>query len=284
MKTHDFYLNQTIVLATCHGKERALRRPFCLGLGASITVCACDTDQLGSFSGEIARSGDALTAAHAKARLGLEASGHCIALASEGSFGPHPAIPLMAVGQELLLLLDQRHGLAVAEQRLEWQTNYSHVVTDRLPSLDSWLHRVAFPSHALIVKPAGPTSTLLFKGVQSIHELDHAFACCQAADLDGQVRLETDMRAHVNPTRMRSIRRLGIALVRRLRALCPHCGLPGWGLVETVPGLPCRHCRSATLLTLAELWGCQQCGARRPKPRRDGLLWAEPAQCPLCNP
>jgi len=152
MKTHDFYLNQTIVLATCHGKERALRRPFCLGLGASITVCACDTDQLGSFSGEIARSGDALTTAHAKARLGLEASGHCIALASEGSFGPHPAIPLMAVGQELLLLLDQRHGLAVAEQRLEWQTNYSHVVTDRLPSLDSWLHRVAFPSHALIVR------------------------------------------------------------------------------------------------------------------------------------
>lgn len=284
MLQQPIYLNQSIVLATCHGKERALRLPFRVGLGASIDVCACDTDQLGTFSGEIARVGDALATAQAKARLGLEVSGHSIALASEGSFGPHPSLPLLAVGMELLLLVDQRHGFTVVEQRLEWRTNYSHTVVDRLVDLDRWLRQIAFPSHAVIVRPLNGSSELLFKGVRSNHELSQAFACCRVADPEGQVWLETDMRAHCNPTRMRSIRRLGIALVRRLRAPCPECGLPGWGLVDTQPGLPCRDCGTATNLTLSESWGCQHCGAQRPRLRRDGLSHAEPGQCPCCNP
>jgi len=52
---------------------------------------------------------------------------------------------------------------------------------------------------------------------------------CRLADPDGRVWLETDMRAHCNPTRMRSIRRLGIALVRRLQTPCSECGSPGLG-------------------------------------------------------
>jgi len=72
--------------------------------------------------------------------------------------------------------------------------------------------------------------------------------------------------------------------LRRLRTPCPECGSPGWGLLDTTPGLPCSVCRTPTELTLSELWGCQQCGARREKPRRDGLLGADPGQCPWCNP
>jgi len=125
---------------------------------------------------------------------------------------------------------------------------------------------------------------VLFKGLHGTAALADAIATCRAADPDGRVWLESDMRAHCNPTRKRSIRRLGVEMVRRLRTPCPKCGTPGWGLLDTKPGLPCSDCGTATELTLSEIWGCQQCGARRVQPRRDGRLQADPGQCPWCNP
>lgn len=55
--------------------------------------------------------------------------------------------------------------------------------------------------------------------------------------VDGRVLLETDMRAHCNPTRMAAIRQLSFLLVRRLSSLCPSCGAPGWAVVDSEPGL-----------------------------------------------
>jgi hypothetical protein len=146
------------------------------------------------------------------------------------------------------------------------------------------LRQVGFPAHGVIARPAKPQPRLLFKGLQTSADLSEALARCRRSDPDGRVWLETDMRAHCNPTRMRSIRRLSVALVRRLRTPCPECGTPGWGLLDTKPGLPCTDCGTATELTLREIWGCQQCGARREQPRRDGWLHADPGQCPWCNP
>ena len=84
------YQGQVICLATLHGKEQALARPFALGLGASLRVSACDTNALGTFSGEVERPADALSTCLRKAELGMEATGLRLGLASEGSFGPHP--------------------------------------------------------------------------------------------------------------------------------------------------------------------------------------------------
>ena len=55
------YGGQRICLATHHGKERALAFPFAMGLGAKLEVCDCDTDSLGTFSGEVQRLDDALS-------------------------------------------------------------------------------------------------------------------------------------------------------------------------------------------------------------------------------
>ena len=278
------YSGRCIALATQHGKERALALPFRWGLRAELELCAVDTDQLGTFSGEIPRLSDAAATCEAKARLGMQASGLPFGLASEASFGPHPAMPMLPVGQELLVFVDAERALCVLEQRLEWRTNYSHTVLepDGDPSL--WLAQVHFPSHAVIARPAMLQADVLFKGLHGTAALAEAIATCRAADPEGRVWLETDMRAHCNPTRMRSIRRLGVELVRRLRTPCPECGSPGWGLLDTQPGLPCCECGTATELTLSEIWGCPQCGARREQPRRDGRLQADPGQCPWCNP
>jgi hypothetical protein len=278
------YAGGVIVLTTHHGKDRALSRVFAAGLGARLQLCDQDTDQLGTFSGDIPRLVDAAATCRTKALLGMQATGLRLGLASEASFGPHPAMPMLPVGQELLLFLDQERDLCVLEQRLEWRTNYSHTLLEPGASPEIWLRQVGFPTHGVIARPAEPQPGLLFKGLQRSADLAEVLERCRRADPQGRVWLETDMRANCNPTRMRSIRRLGIALVRRLRTPCPECGSPGWGLLDTKPGLPCSDCGTATELTLCEIWGCEQCGARREQPRGDARLQADPGQCPWCNP
>jgi hypothetical protein len=278
------YAGARICLTTRHGKERALALPFRRGLGALLAVQACDTDQLGTFSGEVERPADALTTCRRKLMLGLEASGLRLGLASEASFGPHPSLPLLPAGQELLLFVDRERDLSVLERRVEWRTNYSQKRLGAEDDPAAWLQQVGFPSHAVIARPADRSRPPLFKGLASEPELRQALVACRRADPRGEVWLETDMRAHLNPTRLRSIRRLGVALARRLRTPCPACGAPGWGLLDTEPGLPCSWCGTATELTAREVWGCQQCGLRERRPRRDGLAAADPGRCPRCNP
>ena len=221
MARESLYAGGVIALTTRHGKERALGRVFAAGLGARLQLCDHDTDQLGTFSGEIPRLADALATCRAKALLGMEASGLRLGLASEASFGPHPAMPLLAVGQELLLFLDQERDLCVLEQRLEWRTNYSQLLLEPGAGPEAWLQQVGFPSHAVIVRPATHQPGVLFKGLGSAPAFSAALQQCRAADPGGRVWLETDMRSDRNPTRLRSIRRLGLALVRRLQRTCP---------------------------------------------------------------
>ena len=129
-------------------------------------------------------------------------------------------------------------------------------------------------------RPEGP----FFKDLLHPGALQDALDSCRRIDSQGQVWLETDMRAHRNPTRMRAIRRLGAALVRRLRSACPGCGAPGWGMLDTQPGLPSARCAAPTLLTATEVWGCLSCGLREYRPRRDGLDAADAGECSWCNP
>ena len=278
------YAGRLICLTTLHGKERALARPLALGLGACLQVSPCDTNALGTFSGEVERPGDALSTCRRKALLGLEHTGLKLGLASEGSFGPHPTVPMLAVGQELLVFVDRERDLSVVEVRLEWRTNYAqrHLEPGEGPS--PWLRQVGFPAHGLIARAATAPAGPWHRDLCSPAALAAALEACRSSDPRGQVWLETDMRAHRNPTRMRSIRRLGVALVRRLRTPCPSCAGPGWGMVDTRPGLPCGWCGSPTELTAVEVWGCPGCGHRQQRPRRDGLRAADPGQCPWCNP
>lgn len=112
--------------------------------------------------------------------------------------------------------------------------------------------------------------------VASRTNFDH---CRVAPGPDLQRRL-----APCNPTRMASIRRLSFRLVRRLRCLCPACQAPGWGRLESEPGLPCAGCGRPTELMLWEWFGCGRCDHRQRRPRSDGLGQADPGHCPRCNP
>lgn len=289
------YRSAQVALATRHGKQRVIGRALRHGLAAELLhLAALDTDQLGSFCGTVARRGTALEACIAKAELALTHGGTGLAIASEGSFGPHPAVPLLPVGLEVMVFLDRERGLTISEQLQARRTNFAQrrLTAESLASaagaadLRRWLAAVGFPSHALIVRPhALPAATApIHKGIRRMEDLRAAIAAAASQAPDGLVQLETDMRAHCNPTRMASIRQLSFRLVRRIAASCPSCQSPGWGLIACEPGLPCAWCGLPTALTRAEIHGCVRCDHRLEQPRRDGRRQADPGHCLHCNP
>ena len=90
----DPFGGRRVSLATCHGKERLLARPFRRGLDLTVVLATgLDTDAFGTFSGERPRPADAPEACRRKAEAGMDRTGLDLGLASEGSFGAQPALP-----------------------------------------------------------------------------------------------------------------------------------------------------------------------------------------------
>ncbi len=282
------YLGSKVAMATMHGKEKALARPFRSLLGLELELPAgIDTDQLGSFDGLVPRQGGAEQACRRKALVGMAALGLPLGLASEGSFGAHPQLPFLAAGLEVMVFVDQERGLEIWERLIASRTNFDHRCAAELVELEGWLAQVGFPAHGLIVRPEHPCSgaeTLLFKDLPDHQQLAGAIDAAAAASSNGRAQVETDMRAHRNPTRMVSLRVLATRLARRIASACPACAAPGWGQLDIVPGLPCGWCGTPTPLTLRERFGCVSCSHTEEHPRPDGLAEADPLHCPLCNP
>jgi hypothetical protein len=244
-----------------------------------------DTDRLGTFSGEIARQGIPREVALHKARLGMNATGLTLGLASEGSFGPHPQLLLAPADHELLAFVDEERGIEVVEQILSSKTNYDHAVARTFKDLMKFVLRAQFPSHGLIVRPnSGGPSGFLFKGITSRNSLKKALQQCASASQDGLAHVETDMRAHMNPTRRQVLHEVAMQLGRRLAILCPECRTPGWGLVDLIRGLPCEWCGGETDLVRTEIHGCPRCEYRESYSRSDGLRVASAGNCSGCNP
>lgn len=279
------YSGRKIVLTSKHHKSRAIAPAMQQRLGAQVVECGLDTDQLGTFSGEVERPGKALTVVKRKCEWGMRETSLPLGMASEGSFGPHPMMPFLAMGQELLFFIDQINNFETFQSLSSENTNYKTETLASIEGLEKFAQQVRFPSHAIILRSTNnSSSTPLFKGIVDKDTLQQAFIECQGQSEDGKVWAETDMRAHLNPTRMSVIAELAGKLADRLAFPCPACELPGWGVVDSVKGLPCTWCGSATELVKTLTFGCVRCDHRREEPRPDGLTEAEPGRCPQCNP
>ena len=280
------YAGRTAVIATMHRKEETVAPALMSTLGLIVTSTpGLDTDQLGTFSGEIPRDGTMLDVALRKARLGMSAAGVPLGLASEGSFGPHPAIPYIPAGMELLVFVDDERGIVVTESLITEKTNYDRLVVLPGAASDEFLQKIDFPTHGLIVRPnEGEVASALAKGIVDPDSLRRAIEAAAAVSSDGRARMETDMRAHFNPTRMESLAILAERLAQRLARQCPACGAPGFGRTGSRAGLLCEDCGAPTELVLAEILGCPACDYTEERSRGDGLQRAPVQHCPLCNP
>ena len=270
------YHGLRVALATQHGKEAAIAAPMAELTGLILVVTPdVDTDSLGTFTGEIPRPAPMRETARMKAVLGMKASGLARGIASEGSFGPHPAIPFLPAARELMIFLDKTRGIEIAEEQIAVNTNFAALDLTPDTDLEGFLANAGFPEHALIFR----SGERLVKGITSREVLDGLLR-----DASSAVRLETDMRAHLNPTRMAEIAKLAEKLARRIATACPSCGAPGFGLVRTELGLPCADCGTATGLVRTVVSGCRLCGHEDRGPRNDGRFTANPSECQECNP
>lgn len=275
----DFFSSDQVLLATMHGKETVIAPILERRLGWKVAhIHGFDTDRFGTFSGEIEREGSALETARKKAMAALNATGATLVLASEGSFGPHPAIPFVASNHELLVLIDIIHHFEIQASVISVATNYAKKTIVEWSEMEQFAKSIGFPDHRLILKGNGA----VVKGIGSWPELLRNFT--ELKMKRHGVFVETDMRAMYNPMRMRVIGQAAEALADKLLSSCPNCSSPGFEIAQTIPGLPCSLCQIPTSLAKAHLWVCPRCRYSLEKSRPDGLLMADPGQCNWCNP
>ena len=273
-------LRRTVAIATKHHKELQFGPPLRRLLGLDLVVAAVDTDELGTFTGEVARPANQLDTARRKARWAIEHAGTRFGLSSEGAFGPHPDAPFVPIGLELAVFIDAVDGIEVIERLICGETNFAHVMLTAADIPAKFLGAVGFPEHAVVVSPTRSDGPFV-KGVQDRGRLDSTVAATIAAH--GTACVQTDMRAHLNPTRQRALAQLAELLAARLATGCPSCAAPGWGVIASEPGLRCESCARPTSLTAADRYGCASNSCRHQELRpRDGA--APPASCGHCNP
>ncbi len=253
-----------------------------------------DTDQLGTFSGEVERQGTVRETVLRKAEAGMKETGIDFGIANEGSFGEHPQIPFLASDHEVIVFVDKKNDCVFFEEVVSTYTNYSHSVLSDFSELSDFARMVNFPSHGLIMTPSSSLFPLdrtsmmisegLTRGITDHRLLEDCFKCFSKISPVHAVWVETDMRAHFNPSRMRNIRHTATKLARRLSSKCPECELPGFGLTDKEAGLPCANCKRPTLVVGWFIHSCQRCGFRRQIRKYDEQFRADPQYCETCNP
>lgn len=278
------YKNQSLIFATLHNKEIAIKEVFEKNLLFKLKTLAYNTDSLGTFTGEIERKLSQIDSAKEKALIGIKLTSEKFSIGSEGSFGPHPQIPFLASNLETLFFIDNENNIELSVSHLSNKTNYNHEIFDDLESSFNFLKKIQFPSHAVILKPNKPKgSTIFFKGIQNFDELKMAFKSCQQSSIDKKVFIQTDMRAHMNPLRMVVIKEAANLMVNKLLNQCPKCFSPGFDKIEVITGKPCIECKNKTDEPMYTIEGCIKCDYKMIKPFEENL-YASPNYCFYCNP
>jgi len=280
------FSGRTAILGTQHGKHEVIVPLLEASLGLQVEVLdAFDTDRFGTFTGEVPRVRNAKDTVRAKARAALAEAPHGnFGVASEGSFGPHPEVPFFTCGLELVMLTTHDGAIELTGTDLTFETNFASADVRTLDDMAAFAQRAKFPSHALMVRACATHATSgasITKAIRERSVLEGAVSALIARD--GCATLETDMRAHLNPTRMQSIARATASLVLAASSQCPHCHTPGFVVSGVERGLACEACARPTQRPVAEVLMCASC-AHRVTRTIDGPSAAPAGHCDWCNP
>ena len=252
-------------------------------LGVQCVICAdFNTDRFGMFSGEVKREKDALDTARLKCYAAMDAAGCDLAVASEGSFGPHPIYFFAQSDDEIVLFVDRKHGIEIWARELSTQTNFNGKEVKSTDELMSFVQSAGFPSHAFILRESSTGADCIHKGINTEKLLQEAFN--ELIQRFGSAYVETDMRAMHNPTRMSVIEQATVKLVGKILSVCPSCAWPGFDVTDRKSGLPCSDCGMPTQSTLSHSYCCVACGFTRELFYPKGKETEEPRYCDYCNP
>lgn len=272
-----------IVIATKHKKEKVIAPLLEKELGLlPFVVEEFDTDLLGTFTGEVEREGDAFFTAKQKCLKAMQLSGCDLAIASEGSFGPHPTIFFAHADDEILLFIDKKNDLEIYVRVLTTETNFNAAEIKTKVELKDFASKAKFSSHALILKKSKDDFLNITKGITNWEVLSNTFN--ELVTVNGSAYIETDMRAMYNPTRMSAIEKATEKLVAKIKTSCPDCNTPGLGITAIKEGLPCSLCSRPTKSILSYVYECQKCDFSKEDKFPNQKETEEPMFCDFCNP
>jgi hypothetical protein len=277
------FKGRKLLIATKHKKESVLIPILEQALGVECIVAdAFDTDTLGTFTGETERQADPLTTVRTKCLQAMEQYECDLGIASEGSFGPHPAYFFLHADEELLIFIDQKNRLEITAREISTETNFGGEAVDSEEQLAQFAEQAMFPKHGLILRDRQDSTNAIVKGISDKEQLLSTFNQLKATYNSAYV--ETDMRAMHNPSRMKVIEKAASKLVEKIKCTCTSCGTPGFSITHAKPGLPCEWCRLPTQSTLSYTYTCQQCSYEKEEKYPHGKLTEDPMYCNFCNP
>lgn len=272
-------------MATMHGKEAAITPAMQDKLGLVVAaVPGFDSDIFGTFDRRVPRLRTMMETALAKVRAGMVLGNCSLGIASEGSYGPHPAIPFLNGGVELMVFVDEKAGFVISEHVIEDEPTFASCIVGPDEDLSQFLMLAGFPRHALMVAPATSPTTHIKKGLVDADAVRHAISVCAEHSEDGRARVVNDMRAYLNPTRMRTIARLAGKLANRVSSACPRCAAPGFGHAGVVNQFTCELCGTPTIVPSHNIQTCTNCGLTEFHERPVTIGSSSPQNCPDCNP
>jgi hypothetical protein len=277
------FKGRSLLIATKHEKEKAIGPILEKELGVKCFVIKeLDTDLLGTFTGEVERLNDSITTVRNKCLLAMELADCDLALASEGSFGPHPSIFFGSADDEFLILIDKKNDLEIIARELSLETNFNGSEIKNDKELSDFIQLVKFPTHGLIMRKDKDDFTDIVKGITNHEDLT-----CTFRDFIlkyGKAFIETDMRAMYNPLRMEVIKKATLKLANKVNTACPNCATPGFGITGSNPGLPCQLCNFPTRSTLSYVYMCQKCKYIKEEKYPNEKQREDPMYCDICNP
>jgi predicted Zn-ribbon and HTH transcriptional regulator len=282
----SIYNNRVAILATMHNKEKVISPLLKEHLGINLIVRkGLNTDIFGTFTREIKRPDTQIITARLKAKKALEMYDEKIAIASEGSFAPHPLIPYIYANREIIIFLDQENDLEIIGEVFSMETNFNHQTISSLEEAEEFAQKVGFPEHGLVISfdNISTGKTEFIKGITSKENLINSVETA-IKNTNGKFHIETDMRAMYNPTRMKNIAFATQDLINKINSLCPQCNTPGFMINQKIPGLPCELCHQPTSLIKAVIFQCQKCNFTQQQLFPNNQEFADPSLCEYCNP
>jgi hypothetical protein len=279
----ELFKGRHLLIATKHHKESVIAPILEKELGVICHVVkGFDTDELGTFTGEVERKLDPLKTAKEKCMRAAHIGNIDLVIASEGSFGPHPSLFFVPVDDELLVLIDLKNKLEFIVREVSTDTNFAAQTITTKSELRQFAKQHHFPSHALILKKSEQSSEHLLKGILDDVNLETHFE--KLVTIHGSVYVETDMRAMYNPSRMQVIEKATQKLINLIKTFCPECHTPGFRIIDAKKGLPCEWCQNPTQSILSHIYACQKCDFINEKLFPFDKQTEDPMYCDHCNP
>lgn len=283
MLVKNYFINRKAALGTKHNKELVIAPILKKALGLNVVIPNnFDSDKFGTFTADVDRNFSQRETAKLKALEAMNLLKFDIGIGSEGSFTPHPSFPSLILNTEIIALIDNKYSFEIYGISSEIVDYAQAREVNNIDEVIEFAKKINFPKHAVVLRKSEKDYSAMKKGIQDIANLKKKAK--KMLYESNSIWIETDLRAHVNESRMAHIKKATENLIEIINRACPGCEKPGFKSISSKAGLPCEICNKPTNLILYEIFQCNSCGFKNTIKYPSGEKTAYSGYCDYCNP